>query len=115
MSATIACPPPNDKSESGAKTRMSPIRRLSSTARLHHVKDENAERYDDAHHRHHREAQDADRDEGGECDNDGDPAALDLLQNLQGHRECRGYSDGCRAEQNKMRRRKMLKLAIAVA
>src|SRR5688500_16007629 len=108
MSATIACPPPNERSDSGAKTRMSPIRRLSSTARPHHVKDEDAERHDNAHHRHHREAKNADRDEGRECNDDGDPAAVDLLKNLQGHRERRGYSDGCRAEQNKMRRRKML-------
>src|SRR3954465_10904846 len=114
MSATIACPPPNERRESGTKTRMRPISRLSSIAALHHIEIEDAERDCDADYPDHREAQDADGDEGGEPEHDAGQVAPDFAAALEAHGERCRDADRRRAEQDEVRRGIVLQLAVSV-
>src|SRR5688572_20824869 len=101
MSATIAWPPPNDISDSGANTRIRPIARLSSTAAPHQVKGEHAERNHDPDHRHHRKPQHADAAESDKSDEHRCPIAVQPRGNLDSHCEsgCDAYGGGAKQDE----------------
>src|SRR3954452_8484648 len=115
MSATIACPPPNDSSDSGAKTSTSPIRRLSSMAASDQIEDKHAERNNDADHRHHREAQHANSAKSHQPNQDRRPVAVETLGDLDTHCQRRGHTHRGGAEQDEMRGGIMRELTVGIA